>query len=96
MKSLLKAVLFSALALNSWAQTDFTISPTTADPIGSFDLHLLTYSFNCGHEYSYKDVELSGMSINLSFLPVETPDVLCPAIYAPYGPQFEIPGLERG
>ncbi|MFC1585833.1 hypothetical protein ACFL5V_09830 [Fibrobacterota bacterium] len=77
-------------------EQDYIISPLSVAAEQGFALSLLSYNFTCGHTYSHLSVEVSRNDIYLSFLPTADPAAICPAIYMPYGPDFEVPGLEPG
>jgi hypothetical protein len=61
-------------------------------------LHLLSHRFNCGTTYSHHDVKIEWPEkrITLSFLPTHDPEAVCPAVYMPYGPEFEMQPLAAG
>jgi hypothetical protein len=78
------------------AEPAYTFTPASAPAGQGFDLHLLSYGFNCATLYENLVVHLAGEMITLAFTTREQTDVACPAIYMPYGPTFKMPALPAG
>jgi len=74
----------------------YTIDPTRAAEGEDFSLSLLSYQFNCATSFDNLAVAVDDNTITLTFLDHEKPDMMCPAIYKPYGPVFKIAALKAG
>ena len=74
----------------------YTVTPSAAAAGKEFELHLLSYGFNCGTTFDNLSVDVTGNVITVSFLDHEHAGIMCPAIYMPYGPTFKIPALSAG
>ncbi len=75
----------------------YTFTPVSVDAGKTFDLHLLSYSFNCNTTFSMMNTAVIGNVISLTYLDQESPTSgVCPAIYMPYGPTFSISALKAG
>lgn len=75
---------------------EYSINPASAPAGQDFELSLLSYQFNCGTTFDNLSVGVSGSEIILNFLDHERKDIVCPAIYKPYGPTFKIGALKAG
>lgn len=74
----------------------YTVSPSNAPAGAPFALQLLSYAFTCATAYDNLSVVVDKDTLVLSFLDHERTGILCPAIYQPYGPTFQIPALAAG
>jgi hypothetical protein len=74
----------------------FTFQPSTAKAEAAFELTLQSYDYSCATQYSHLEYQVVGDKLVLSYLPTENPAGICPAIYRPYGPTFQIKGLKAG
>jgi hypothetical protein len=81
---------------NTPVAPEFSFTPQHASVDSAFDLQLLSYAYSCATEYSHLEYAVNGNTITLSFLATTRPDIMCPAIYRPYGPTFKIKGLKAG
>ena len=74
----------------------YSISPTKAAAGKAFDLSLLSYQFNCATTFDNLSTAVSGNTLTLTFLDRQKVGVLCPAIYAAYGPTYKMNALKAG
>ncbi len=75
----------------------YSINPTKTLPGKDFNLNLLSYQFNCAVTYDMLSATVNGNNISLTFLDHEAPvGSICPAIYMPYGPRFNMAALKAG
>ncbi len=75
----------------------YSINPTKTLPGKDFNLNLLSYQFNCAVTYDMLATAVNGNNISLTFLDHEAPvGSICPAIYMPYGPKFNMAALKAG
>lgn len=79
-------------------QNQFTISPTKAKAGENFALSALSYQYNCATTYTNLNSSIQNGQIYLSFLPVKDTSgaAICPAVYKPYGPSFQMEALKAG
>ena len=101
----LLAVLFAVLTLvlpgkaqpgDGLPLIDWVLTPGTATADQAFGLSVLSYRYSCAHTYANQSVVVNEGRIDLSFTSAVRPEILCPAIYKPYGPTFRMPALKAG
>ncbi len=76
----------------------FIISPNQVSDGAPFKLELLSHRYSCAVTYSHLSYSVDGTKIYLRFLPDHSkePISVCPMIYKPYGPTFDLKGLKAG
>jgi hypothetical protein len=95
-KIAVQSVSAGKLTVLAGGEIEYSINPTSAQEGKDFELSLLSYQFNCGTSFDNLSVGASGTEIILTFLDHEKADVVCPAIYKPYGPTFKMGALKAG
>lgn len=84
------------LQVSEAIQPAYTFTPASAAAGQAFALHLLSYDFTCGTSYDGLSAVVADGAITLNFLDNAHPEAMCPAVYMPYGPVFQMPALKAG
>jgi hypothetical protein len=91
-----QGVSAGSLEVRNEGAISYSFEPASVPAGRAFDLHLLSYGFSCATIYENLVVQVDSGSIVLSFLDREPAGAVCPAIYKPYGPVFQLPALAAG
>lgn len=72
------------------------LQPSIAEAGAAFTLKIRSFRYDCGVTYANRAYSRTGNRIAVRYVPTEKKGAICPAIDAPYGPDFDAPALPAG
>ena len=74
----------------------FFLSPSGAEAAKPFKLSVLSYRYGCDAVFSHHEIVVGKSRIDLAFVTERTKGIMCPAVAAAFGPDFNMQALAAG